>query len=283
MKFISLFVALAAAVSVFAEGPVEAGADVTDGPQAKLAAIQPGKAKARSFDAREALHEGRMTNAKRMALGLPPNAPVVRRHNTGTSPVQPPSPSNPVCKCLDGVVQISNSNNGKFLGYIGKNYELYGEYGSVKKENKALKVSLQCVSNKKSGPLQILGLNGDSKYPNIGGVVGYASTSNALVNYNYLYIGGVQQTTVGSTPVLGGSAFYDATGVKEKVESAIWHFNTNNRKITVEWVNPDGSSTSAKLVYYKPDGVLLAVADIKAFRAQFGGPTIPVVLTLVGN
>jgi len=83
-----------------------------------------------------------------------------------------------------------------------------------------------------------------------------------LLPYSYLYIGGVAQSesavvktnkrfisadigvrfpaAPGAPPQNGGSAFSTATGATEKIESAIWYFNTRDRKITLGWVNPDG-------------------------------------------
>ncbi|KAH7108578.1 hypothetical protein BKA62DRAFT_682728 [Auriculariales sp. MPI-PUGE-AT-0066] len=263
---------------------VGAVAAADDGPQVQFKSVQPASPAARVISSRDTLHVERMTNAKRMAAGLPINPPHRRNHADLAARHPKPSSSPVPGRNLDGYVQISNANNGKFLGYIGKAYQVYGEYGPVNKINKALKVSVQGVSNHKSGPLQIVGKNGDKTYPNLGGLVGYASTSDALTagNSNYLYIGGVQQTGAGSSPVTGGSAFFDATSAQAKVESAVWQFNSSNRKITLQWVNPDGSITNGKLVLYKPDNVLLAVGDIKAFRQEFGGPTVPVVLTLIG-
>ena len=53
-------------------------------------------------------------------------------------------------------------------------------YGLVKKRKDALKVKIPGVGNGKSGPLQIIGKNGDQTYPNLGGIVGYWNTNDAL-------------------------------------------------------------------------------------------------------
>lgn len=253
-----------------------------------LKSIQPeaSKISARSdaFTSRDYIDVERMTNAKRLAQGQPPLPPRRRNHAdlaARTKPSASPTPG----RVLTGSIQITNSRTGEFLGYVGKTYQLYGEYGPVNKLKNALKVKIPGVTNGKSGPLQIIGKNGDNVYPNVGAIVGYQNTDAALSegSPNYVYIGGVAQTAPGATPQTAGSAFYQATGIQEKVESAVWFFNTNNRKITFGWVNPDGTvAQAAKLALYKPDNVLIAVGDLAKFKDEFGA-AVPVTFTLVDD
>jgi hypothetical protein len=275
MVNVSTFVVAALA---FVSGACAAGGPVN--PPANVAHARQGGVSSRNINVE------RMTNAKRLAMGLPPMAPQRRNAaQMAARNVVNPSQSATPGRTLTGRIQVSNANTGAFLGYVSKNYQLFGEYGLVDKLNQGLKVKIDGVTNGKSGPLQITNKNGDSTYPNVGAVSGYSNTNTALTagSFNYVYIGGTAQTSPFATPALGPSAFFDATSVQEAIESAVWYFNTNNRRITFGWVNPDGTRAEAKLALYKPDGVLLAVADIAAFRAEFTGQTVPVTFTLVDD
>jgi hypothetical protein len=64
----------------------------------------------------------------------------------------------------------------------------------------------------------------DNNFPFLGGIVGFASSSNDLSagSSNYLYLGGTAATTPpGAGPTVGANSFTAATGINERIETAI--------------------------------------------------------------
>ncbi|KZV88697.1 hypothetical protein EXIGLDRAFT_722423 [Exidia glandulosa HHB12029] len=228
----------------------------------------------------------RMTNAKRMAQGLPPLPPRMHRRGTQTAAKARPSPSGvPGGHATTGYIMATETRTGKFVGFVGKQYELFGEYGAVASTRNALKVKITGLKkHATTGPIEIHQTNGDKLFTSFGAVAGFASDSATLApgSSNYLYIAGASSTAPLAAAIEADNSFTEATGQEEAAESAIWFIDSVKNKISAKWVNPDGSVAKTQLAYYPDDNVFIAVGDAKAFTEEFG-KAVPVTFTLVGH
>jgi hypothetical protein len=177
---------------------------------------------------------------------------------------------------LTGQIAVTNSSTAAALGFVGSYYQIFGEYGLATNSSQGLDVSF----SDSSAPFSILGTNGpDATYPYLGGVVGFASTSNDLGagSRNYAYLAG----TVAGTAT-NQNSFSTASGVPELSQSVLWSLSAGNL-LTASWVNTDSSIVAATIVFYQPDKVFLLVGDLAAFSASFGGTATPVNFTFVAT
>jgi hypothetical protein len=177
---------------------------------------------------------------------------------------------------LTGQIAVTNSSTSADLGFVGNYYQIFGEYGLATNSSQGLNVSF----SDSSAPFSILGTNGpDATYPYLGGVAGFANTSNDLGagSRNYAYLAG----TVAGTAT-NQNSFSTASGVPELSQSVLWSLGAGNL-LTASWVNTDSSIVAATIVYYTPDKVFLLVGDLAAFSASFGGTATPVNFTFVAT
>lgn len=254
-------------------------------PPAELVRARP--TSARVHTSRDNIALERVTNAKRLAQGLPPLPPRAVRRGTPTVEARhnrpKPSPSSAPGHTVSGYIVATDSRTGKFIGYVGKQYQIFGEYGAVIKHGDALKVAVKGVKWwGETGPVEIHQTNGDKVFTAVGAISGFASDSEDLLpgSSSYLYIGGTSSTAPLAPPTKADNAFTDDTSLEEAVESAIWHYNAVTRKVTAEWINTDGTPAKTQLAYYPDDNVFIAVGDLAAFKAEFGDAQ-PVTFVLV--
>ncbi|KAG8898728.1 hypothetical protein FRC01_010786, partial [Tulasnella sp. 417] len=104
---------------------------------------------------------------------------------------------------------------------------------------------------------------------------GFSSTNASLGpgSNNYVYIDGTTQIPAGSTPQGGpNNSFSASTGVASPAESAVWIYNPVTQEITVQWINPDGSTLPNFIVYSTASGtpILLVTGDVTAFGNTYG-------------
>jgi len=237
---------------------------------------------------RQALHYERETNAKRFAQGLPPLPPrSMRRATLTTEDLVPeaynPKPSNKPNPTAF-LIEVSNKKTGRFIGYVGRTFEVFGEYGPVTAAADALQVEVNGLHSGISGPLDIREINGDNTFTFVGGIVGFASDSAALKHgsFDYLYVGGTKRTPDFSTPDAINNAFTQATGINEDSESSIWVYDSDLNELTAEWINPDGNiAATDKIVLFEPDNVFVVVGDLDSFEAEFGSGGTVVTFSLV--
>ncbi|OSC97279.1 hypothetical protein PYCCODRAFT_1419807 [Trametes coccinea BRFM310] len=217
-----------------------------------------------------------LTNAQRLARGLPPRSPALNRHSRRARALAPRQSSAP-CSLPQETGRI------RAVGLPGDIYVArtdangFGEYGMTDDPSQALSVVLhRCTSN--SDPFQIEAVNGIAAYPYFGGVVGFANSDDNLGpgSSNYVYIAGTSSVPAGPAQP-APNAFTASTGLAEDVESTLWTL-TDANVLVPTWINTDGTAAApgTTLVYVQTGGAFALVGDVAAFVAQFG-PATPVV------
>ncbi|KAG9075911.1 hypothetical protein FRC06_009816, partial [Ceratobasidium sp. 370] len=170
------------------------------------------------------------------------------------------------------------------FGYIAPELNEFGEYGLfVANPASALRVSFLYRPDSPS-QIDFTAVNGQAPaFPFVGGVVGFASTSDNFGpgSYNYAYVAGTRQIPPGPA-ILADSTFGTATGVPTDSESAIWVYNPNTQAITAQWINTDGSAPATSFVYANDfNQALLLTGDANTLRNTFGAPYPDVTFTCV--
>ncbi|KAG8908706.1 hypothetical protein FRC01_007279 [Tulasnella sp. 417] len=213
---------------------------------------------------------GRMTNAKRLAMNLPPLKPKVLKRGTPAASAPRSGHSQlPPCPPV---------------------WNEFGEYGIVQ-ENQAgaLKVTFTASPDGPSDTLDFVADNGPStSYPYLGGVVGFASTSDNLGpgSYNYAYVAGTEhipsrtpQATDQNDP---NNSFSATTGIAASAEGAIWKYDPTTQDITAQWINTDGSASATYLVYANDfNQAFILTGDVEVFQGAFGVPYPPITFTCI--
>ncbi|QRV93369.1 hypothetical protein RhiJN_21387 [Ceratobasidium sp. AG-Ba] len=194
------------------------------------------------------------TNAERFALGLTPLKPKSRRHRGGphsgylsggtrvrSAPRAETSPLPPVSVTCNLVVK---DTDGLSLGYVSPTWNDYGEYGATQQSPEgALSMTFSYPADSPS-QLNMVAINSpDSKYPNVGAVVGFSSDSSDLKpgEFSYVYLTGTE-TIPSGPPQSANSAYRHASGFDDGAESAIWNYDPSSQSITPQWINTDGST-----------------------------------------
>ncbi|KAG8965096.1 hypothetical protein FRC00_011017 [Tulasnella sp. 408] len=203
---------------------------------------------------------GRMTNAKRLALKLPPLKPKALR-------------------------RVKNKDDDSVLGYLTRNINTFGEYGTFQPaQADSLEVTFYASPDDPSPEeLDLHADNGPTAtFPYVG--AGYASDSDdfGTGSYNYAYVAGTQQSPAGSSAQVGDNTFSIATGIPGDWESAIWKYNRATQEITAQWINTDGSSPATYIIYAN-DGndALIITGDADTLNETFGTTYPGVTLTCV--
>ncbi|KAG8965098.1 hypothetical protein FRC00_011019 [Tulasnella sp. 408] len=174
---------------------------------------------------------GRMTNAKRLSLHLPPLKPKAIRRGTraasaprSNTSMLPPVPH--TCNLL-----VKNAD-GSTRGYVSPVWNAFGEYGIQTNQAGSLEVTFYASPDDPSPvELDLSANNGPSSaYPFVG-------ASNT-------------PTPPGSTPQSGNTnSFTASTGIPKNSESAIWKYNPITKDISAQWINTDGSTPANTIVY----------------------------------
>ncbi|PPQ83472.1 hypothetical protein CVT25_007063 [Psilocybe cyanescens] len=126
-------------------------------------------------------------------------------------------------------------------------------------------------------------IDGLPGYSNLGAVQ-FSSTSGLTLGAglsNGLRVTGVSSpgTAPGDVPSFGAS--YGNTGPALAGETDVWTFDYTTGTITLQWVNPDGSTPATFLISNGVD--LAATGDIDAFNAVFGPGWFATTLTFTEN
>ncbi|PPQ71250.1 hypothetical protein CVT26_010992 [Gymnopilus dilepis] len=199
------------------------------------------------------LQAGALTNAHRLAAGLPLKAPHRRASRTNaarrTTPSNTPSSNN-----AQGYIQARDITTGDPKGYLSAVYNEFGQATLTTDFSEALVVSIDLTV---SGPISIQTVNGPyASYPFLGAVNGFASTSSIFgtSSYNYAYIGATIETDIGAPAVAAANAFSTIVGQAVDVASGIWYFDSITKYISVQWINPDLSAPVTHLGYSQAAG-----------------------------
>ncbi|CAE6436450.1 unnamed protein product [Rhizoctonia solani] len=242
-----------------------------------------------------------LTNAKRFARGLPPLNPRRRNPNRGVdhgavharraTPVAsaPRSETSPVARTLNKCkILVKNTSTGQELGYISKNWNKYAEYGPLESsQDNALEVSFSASPDTRTDRIDLLATNGKSPaHPFLGAAVGYGSSDENLGagSPNYLVLVGATQTPAGSSPSNeANNSFSEVSNVESASESAIWSYDPSSRVFTAEWVNTDGSSVNAHILWadQEENDLFTLTGDADAFRTTYSIDAPEVSLTCV--
>ncbi|KAH9850874.1 hypothetical protein C2E23DRAFT_886928 [Lenzites betulinus] len=227
-----------------------------------------------------------ITNGERLAQGLPPRKPTLRRvrgygsHRRQAAAAQP---SSTPC-VLRGRIQVTGTEKG---GFVSRMANPYGEYRLAQDPADALSVVLRRSCNPADdAPFEIEATNGLENLPLFGGFVGVASSSDDLIkgSRNYVYLSGTG--SVPSGPAQNApNGFTAATRYPRDVESFVWTSSLaaadGTLALTMGWVNTDGSAAQGpQLVYHAPEDAFALVGDAEAFSQAYG-PSPSVAFTFV--
>jgi len=209
-----------------------------------------------------------MTNARRLAEGLPLLPPKKREHAARSAPSSTPP------ELTRGLIEVWIADTGVQTGFIAQDPNQFGEYTITSSAPDALIVQFDRVTASIHGPVNIPAENGIPNFPLLGAVTGFASTSDNLGSgsSNYAYVVGTNETPVNSHPASVGNSFSTTTGISEDSESAIWSFSFTNGHIEPQWVNTDGSQPSTVVVFSQ--NTLVVTGDLAAFTTAFGGEQV---------
>ncbi|KAI0073513.1 hypothetical protein K474DRAFT_1710642 [Panus rudis PR-1116 ss-1] len=214
----------------------------------------------------------RMTNAERLARGLPPNAPIFRRALPGRDltptrayAAKRGSPSS-VPVTLTGRIQVRWIEGDASYGYVENSQSgINGvNFGGPIPE---LHVKITTTSSG-AGPFDIEAIN-----PNFPSPFFVGASSNEFAppvafgpgNSNAASLDNVKQTT----PVSGIS------------QSSLWSFDPTTKELTPHWVNPDGSVAETVIGFDIRNNAIVLTGDIAAYNAHNTWPVTPVHFFLV--
>jgi Ca2+-binding RTX toxin-like protein len=179
-----------------------------------------------------------------------------------------------------GYIQGTNIDTSEDLGFVAPIFNAFGEYSGFTMDADPSSRLLVSFSNDQR--FSITAINGpDSNVPFVGGIVGFANTSDDLGagSYNYAYLGGTVETPIDSPPASGANSFTNATGIPEKIESAIWSLGASN-ELLPQWVNSDASKPATFIVFTQ--NTLALTGDPAVFVSTFG-PAVHARFTFVSQ
>ncbi|CAE7148455.1 unnamed protein product [Rhizoctonia solani] len=242
-----------------------------------------------------------LTNAKRFAQGLPPLNPKRRNPNRGvhhgvharqgtrvaSAPRSETSPGAPASKNCN--ILVKDTATGQELGFISKEWNKFAEFGPLEsgQNSNALEVSFSAPSDTPSSRIDMVAVNGKSPaHPFVGGAVGYGSDSQDIGNesISYLYLVGTTQTPAGSPPSTeANNSFSEVSDTEAASESAIWSYDPTSRAFTIQWVNTDGTSADADILWSNQEGneLFTLTGDADLFRSTYGVDAPEVSFTCV--
>ncbi|KAI8970753.1 hypothetical protein BD414DRAFT_233499 [Trametes punicea] len=219
-----------------------------------------------------------LTNAQRLARGLPPRSPRFGTRRRALAPRQSSTPC--TLSPTTGVIRVTSApeDGTSVVGYISRTPNSFGQYTVTASTDQALEIDIfPCHSY--SEPFNIQATNGLSSYPYFGAVVGFSSASADLEagSSNYAALAGTSSVPFGPAQP-APNAFNAATGLTRDVESAIWTLSGST--LVPVWANSDGTATHPKLLYSPAANAIALVGDKQAFTDNYGTATA-VSLTFV--
>ncbi|KAG8919366.1 hypothetical protein FRC01_001319, partial [Tulasnella sp. 417] len=197
----------------------------------------------------------KMTNAQRFSMNLPPLKPKLRRGTRALSARQSNTSPRPRTTQRCNIL-VTNADNGNTLGYINPVWSIFGEYGLLQSTQAgALEVSFSYPQDDLSpAQLDITAFGSLTWSPAMSPFPDGTSLNMGPGSFNYAFIDSTTQIPAGSTPQAGdNNSFTAATGAPSPAESAIWMYDPVTQEITVQWVNPDGSTPPSYIIYYSID------------------------------
>jgi len=214
------------------------------------------------------LNSRELSNAARLARGLPPRAPRFRRFLPGRgTPILDARDPSPSLIPVSGSIKVTRADNGALVGYVANSFvnSATRRYGITTDLSSALKAAFTGGSN----PLEIMASNPpDAAHPFFGAVVGPASSDDDLTSgsSNYALLTGTSHTAAGAPPSAAGNSYSG-----QNSESTIWNYNTGTHELTASWINTDGVPGPTTLYYLPGSNGLLLVGDPGVFNEAFPG------------
>ncbi|KAF7295350.1 hypothetical protein MIND_01074400 [Mycena indigotica] len=209
----------------------------------------------------ESLSARGLTNAQRLARGLPLKPPTrrasARRATTSPSPV------------ARGYIQVvaldRDGNSNDVLGFVSRNRYQNAQYLI----QPAIDDSALLVTS--DGPYLILD-NDPSPHRFVGLVQGREDDSSTLAegSSNYLYLAASDQTSSGSSPQSIGNAINDAYSGSFTAESAVWTLDPITHRLAAQWTNTD--SSRAPTLAFTQGSAIYFTADLNAFQQAHSAP-----------
>jgi len=219
-----------------------------------------------------------LTNAERLARGLPLNPPTRRTHSGIAARQAQTSATPPVT--YTKVIQVFSGTTS--LGYIAPDPNYWTPL-LTPDISSALQVSFSLPSGVTTGAQVDFTQLNDNRGTLFGPVVGRDSTSSAIAtgDFNYLYLDPVASpgSTPGATPQSIPSFFATSSGLDKQAETSIWNVDVVAGTLTGQWINPDSSSPTT--VFFVQSNHVYAGGDADAFHSRFPAPVTTVTLALV--
>ncbi|KAJ7216403.1 hypothetical protein GGX14DRAFT_391232 [Mycena pura] len=283
-----MYISSSSLVALVLATTVSAGVLIKRSPVEELAIAQ---RMSRARSAESLLQRYPATNAERLARGLAPMPPSRRSPTAAHVPRASPLP--PISKQCQ--VKAVDAGTGTSYGLVGAAFSggAYGDLGQTSASALGVAFSYPADGNPAArfnfatpqGGTVTFPNGTTATYPFIGAVLSGSSTDGTLdsTSSNYAFLTGTTQSPAGSPPFASArNAYSDVTNTPASIESAIWGFDPATQKITVQWVNPDGSTPETHLVYdeeKKPDPhtVFVLVGSVAAYNARLapGQPALP--------
>ncbi|KAK0543514.1 hypothetical protein OC846_005778 [Tilletia horrida] len=194
---------------------------------------------------------------------------------TATTTVQPPPPA-----ALTARVVLKKASDGSAAGYIGPP-QSPGYVNPVQDASAALLVQFPATFLATGGPVNFA-IPG--AYPNLGGIVGSASSNSDLSSssLNYLYMAAVNTVPANSQSSDTTGQGFSGAGYNKKYESQIWKVAAGTNALTIDWANSNGQVYSAPTFFYDSSvGFLGWTGNLALFSNLFPTETvIPLTATL---
>ncbi|KAI0797185.1 hypothetical protein C8Q75DRAFT_743747 [Abortiporus biennis] len=219
------------------------------------------------------------TNAERLRRGLNPRRPehlhvagralVARQSATFPTPtdvalVAAPTPAG---NCQTGNIAVSGSG---INGQLGSGLTS-GVYTLADQDHSPLRVTFCTTGDNQTTNIQTLE-NGFAPHP----YLAFAGSNGDLSpgTPNYAVLGGSQQTDPGSHGVTANSC-----GNGSSAQSNIWTVDPSTQKVSVKYLNSDGSIPNVNLLWVAKDSDFVITADTEKFNSESLG--VPVDFTFV--
>ncbi|CAK5277978.1 unnamed protein product [Mycena citricolor] len=213
-----------------------------------------------------------LTNAQRLARGLPPLPPSRRRSGQAAKARRSNSP--PVSR--SGIIAVSGPG---VQGYLTQGQNQFQHFGVSSSKTNAFTVTINVDSSVLSASEMDIGVAVGTGFPLMGATFGVLSegTANSLAvgSFNYAYIQSTSHTDPDSTPQYVGSSY----PTSEPSESAIWTYNAVTNTLSPQWINPDGSQPATVLAYVGSSNAIIITGDYAAFSGSFATTSGPVTFT----
>ncbi|TFK64452.1 hypothetical protein BDN72DRAFT_901558 [Pluteus cervinus] len=214
-----------------------------------------------------------LTNAQRLARGLPPNPPVRR-----TGAVLKPSPS-PVPGSKYYATIEARTDDGKTVAKLGQVDK--GIYRFLAKGQSPAKVSFSLPTSNSGSNLRLTDVNTNvPEFPIIGLVVGDGNTDQNIRHgsSNYLQFVGIKTgTSPNSTPQFIPNSYSDFTKKPQVAESDVWSIDLKTLTLTPQWINTDGSKPDVHILI--ANGNFFVTGDVQEWTKKNGsGTSVKLVL-----